>query len=74
MARLVRTQVEMEGRYEDRWTLVEDDTTPEYDPEEALAVVGHPHTRVSAAARVAGGGRRSGRVAIGPRSGAPRLR
>ena len=43
MARLVRTQVEMEGRYEDRWTLVEDDATPEYDSEEALAVVGQPH-------------------------------
>ena len=57
MARLVRTQVEMEGRYEDRWTLVEDDTTPEYDPEEALAVVGHPHTRVSAAARLTGAAR-----------------
>ena len=30
MARLVRTQVEMEGRYEERWTLVEEDAAPEY--------------------------------------------
>jgi CO/xanthine dehydrogenase Mo-binding subunit len=57
MARLVRTQVEMEGRYEDRWTLVEDDASPEYVPDERLAVVGHPHTRVSAAARLSGSAR-----------------
>jgi len=57
MARLVRTQVEMEGRYEERWTLVEDDASPEYDPNERLAVVGHPHTRVSAAARLSGSAR-----------------
>ena len=57
MARLVRTQVEMEGRYEDRWTLVEDDTPPSTTPRSALAVVGHPHTRVSAAARVTGAAR-----------------
>jgi CO/xanthine dehydrogenase Mo-binding subunit len=57
MARLVRTQVEMEGRYEDRWTLVEEDTTPEYADDERLAVVGHPHTRVSAAARLSGAAR-----------------
>ncbi len=47
----------MEGRYEERWTLVEDDTTPEYAEGEELAVVGHPHARVSAAARVSGGAR-----------------
>jgi CO/xanthine dehydrogenase Mo-binding subunit len=57
MARLVRTQVEMEGRYEERWTLVEDDATPEYAGDEELAVVGRPHTRVSAAARVSGSAR-----------------
>src|SRR6185437_9571509 len=57
MARLVKTQVEMEGRYEERWTLVEDDATPEYGEGEELAVVGHPYTRVSAAARVSGGAR-----------------
>ena len=57
MARLVKTQVEMEGRYEDRWTLVEEDTTPEYGDGEELAVVGRPHARVSAAARVSGGAR-----------------
>ncbi len=55
MAKLVKTQVEMEGRYEDRWTLVEEDTTPEYG--DGLAVVGRPHVRVSAAARVSGGAR-----------------
>ena len=57
MARLVRSQVEMEGRYEERWTLVEDDSTPEYADDEPLAVVGQPHTRVSAAARVSGSAR-----------------
>ncbi len=57
MARLVKTQVEMEGRYEERWTLVEDDATPEYADGEELAVVGHPHARVSAAARVSGSAR-----------------
>src|SRR5689334_21144544 len=40
MARLVKTQVEMEGRYEERWTLFEDDTAPEYAEDEELAVVG----------------------------------
>ena len=57
MARLVKTQVEMEGRYEERWTLVEDDTTPEYGKDEELAVVGRPHVRISAAARVTGSAR-----------------
>jgi xanthine dehydrogenase YagR molybdenum-binding subunit len=57
MARLVKTQVEMEGRYEERWTLVEDDATPEYADGEELAVVGRPHVRVSAAARVSGSAR-----------------
>jgi len=47
----------MEGRYEERWTLVEDDTTPEYGEDEELAVVGRPHVRVSAAARVTGSAR-----------------
>jgi CO/xanthine dehydrogenase Mo-binding subunit len=64
MARLVRSQVEMEGRYEERWTLVEDDSTPEYADDEALAVVGHPHTRVSAAARVSGSARFISDVAL----------
>jgi CO/xanthine dehydrogenase Mo-binding subunit len=57
MARLVRTQVEMEGRYEERWTLVEDDAAPEYADDERLNVVGHPHPRVSAAARLSGAAR-----------------
>jgi CO/xanthine dehydrogenase Mo-binding subunit len=57
VAKLVKTQVEMEGRYEERWTLVEEDTTPEYGDDGELAVVGHPHARVSAAARVSGGAR-----------------
>jgi CO/xanthine dehydrogenase Mo-binding subunit len=64
MARLVRTQVEMEGRYEERWTLVEDDSTPEYSDDEALAVVGRPHPRVSAAARVSGSARFISDVAL----------
>jgi xanthine dehydrogenase YagR molybdenum-binding subunit len=57
MARLVRTQVEMEGRYEERWTLVEDDAAPEYADDERLNVVGHPHPRISAAARLSGAAR-----------------
>ena len=34
MARLVSTEAEIEGRVEERWTLVEDDPTPEYETDE----------------------------------------
>jgi CO/xanthine dehydrogenase Mo-binding subunit len=61
--RLVRTEAVVEGRVEQRWTLVEDDDTPEYDPERPPAVVGHPATRLTAAARLSGSARYTSDVA-----------
>ena len=53
--RFVRTQREMEGRFEDVWALVDEDDDLETWPEEAeLQVVGRPATRRTA---------RSGRAA-----------
>jgi CO/xanthine dehydrogenase Mo-binding subunit len=58
MARLVRTQVEMEGRFEERWVLVEpeDHIEPWPLPSE-LSVVGHRATRVTGPKRVTGAAR-----------------
>ncbi len=58
VARLVRTQVEMEGRFEDRWVLVEPDDhiEPWPDPGE-LAVVGRPAPRLTGPRRVSGAAR-----------------
>ncbi|MGZ4482636.1 MAG: xanthine dehydrogenase family protein molybdopterin-binding subunit, partial [Gaiellales bacterium] len=42
------------GRTEERWTLVEEDDTPEYDPEHPPRVVGDPAPRVTARQRVTG--------------------
>ena len=61
--RLVRTEAVVEGRVEQRWTLVEDDDTPEYDPEHPPAVVGHPATRLTAAARLSGSARYTSDIA-----------
>ena len=55
MARFVRTQTEMEGRYEDVWALVDDtDETESWSADADLAVVGRPATRHDGAARAAG--------------------
>jgi CO/xanthine dehydrogenase Mo-binding subunit len=58
MARLVKTQVEMEGRFEERWVLVEpeDHIEPWPAPSE-LTVVGRRATRVTGPKRVTGAAR-----------------
>ena len=55
MARLVKTQKEMEGRYEDVWVLVdEDDDLETWGADEDLAIVGRPAPRHDGSARAAG--------------------
>jgi CO/xanthine dehydrogenase Mo-binding subunit len=54
MAKLVKTEAVVEGRTEVRWALVEEDDTPEYDPDRPPAVVGRPAPRVTARARTTG--------------------
>ena len=46
--RLIKTEAVVEGRVEERWTLVEDDATPEYDDANPPAVIGTPTPRVTA--------------------------
>lgn len=55
MPRLVRTEAVVEGRVEQRYTLVEDDGTPEYGDD--AAPVGRPHPRLTAAQRLTGAAR-----------------
>jgi xanthine dehydrogenase YagR molybdenum-binding subunit len=52
MPRLERTEAVVEGRTEVRWTIVEDDATPEYDGSPPL--IGDPTPRVSGIARTSG--------------------
>jgi CO/xanthine dehydrogenase Mo-binding subunit len=55
MTRFVRTQTEMEGRFEDVWVLVDDEDDLETWPDEQeLAIVGSPTARIDGHARVAG--------------------
>jgi xanthine dehydrogenase YagR molybdenum-binding subunit len=55
MVRLVRTQTEMEGRFEDVWTLVDEEDDLETWPADAdLALVGTPAARHDGAKRLAG--------------------
>jgi xanthine dehydrogenase YagR molybdenum-binding subunit len=55
MARFVRSQKEMEGRYEDVWTLVdESDELATWRADDDLALVGRPATRQDGAPRAAG--------------------
>ena len=55
MSRFVRTQTEMEGRYEDVWALVDETDDVESWPADAdLSLVGKPAPRVDGAARAAG--------------------
>ncbi len=55
MTRLVKTQREMEGRFEDVWVLVDEEDDVETWPDDAdLAVVGRPATRQDGLARAAG--------------------
>ena len=56
MARLIKTEAVVEGRVEERWTLVEQDDTPEYG-DESPAPVGLPAERLTARARLNGSAR-----------------
>ncbi|HSK17382.1 MAG TPA: xanthine dehydrogenase family protein molybdopterin-binding subunit [Gaiellaceae bacterium] len=53
MARLIRTEKEVEGRYEEQWIVVEEDTLDRW-PEGPLDVVGRPAARVDGHARARG--------------------
>jgi CO/xanthine dehydrogenase Mo-binding subunit len=53
MARLIRTEKEVEGRYEEQWLLVEEDALDQW-PEGPLATVGRPAPRVDGAVRARG--------------------
>lgn len=54
-ARFVKTQKEMEGRYEDVWALVdESDETTSWGPDADLSLVGKPAPRQDGAARASG--------------------
>ncbi|HET7572856.1 MAG TPA: xanthine dehydrogenase family protein molybdopterin-binding subunit [Gaiellaceae bacterium] len=53
MARLIRTEKEVEGRFEEVWLVVEEDALEQW-PAGPLSVVGRPATRKSGPARVRG--------------------
>ncbi|HLX31222.1 MAG TPA: xanthine dehydrogenase family protein molybdopterin-binding subunit [Gaiellaceae bacterium] len=53
MARLIRTEKEVEGRFEEVWIVVEEDPLEQW-PEGPLTVVGRPAPRKDAAERVRG--------------------
>jgi CO/xanthine dehydrogenase Mo-binding subunit len=57
MARLVRTEAVVEGRVEERFALVEDDDTPEYQPERRPLPLGVEQPRITGWARVSGAAR-----------------
>jgi CO/xanthine dehydrogenase Mo-binding subunit len=52
--KLVKTEAVVEGRTEVRWTLVEEDETPEWTEDAPPRVVGEPATRLTAPARLTG--------------------
>jgi CO/xanthine dehydrogenase Mo-binding subunit len=53
MARLIKTEKEVEGRYSEQWVVVEEDALGQW-PEGPLATVGRPATRVDGLARARG--------------------
>jgi len=53
MARLIKTEKEVEGRYSEQWVVVEEDALEQW-PEGPLATVGRPATRVDGLARARG--------------------
>jgi CO/xanthine dehydrogenase Mo-binding subunit len=53
MARLIKTEKEVEGRYTEQWVVVEEDALEQW-PEGPLATVGRPATRVDGLARARG--------------------
>jgi CO/xanthine dehydrogenase Mo-binding subunit len=59
MARLIRTEKEVEGRYEEVWTVVEEDVLEQW-PAGPLAVVGRDATRLDCAERARGEARYTG--------------
>src|SRR4051812_48374047 len=54
MPRLVKTVTEMEGRFEEKWVLVEEDGIVSWAPEAELSLVGKPTPRQSGPQRVSG--------------------
>jgi CO/xanthine dehydrogenase Mo-binding subunit len=63
MVRLIKTEAVVEGRVEERWTLVEADDAPEYG-DESPAPVGRPATRLTAHARLTGEARFTSDIAL----------
>jgi xanthine dehydrogenase YagR molybdenum-binding subunit len=53
MARLIRTEKEVEGRYTEQWVVVEEDALEQW-PQGPLQTVGRPATRVDGLARARG--------------------
>ena len=63
--RFVKSQREMEGRFEDVWVLVDEDDDLETWPDDAeLAIVGHPATRQDGPLRAIGGARYTVDIAL----------
>jgi CO/xanthine dehydrogenase Mo-binding subunit len=63
--RFVKSQREMEGRFEDVWVLVDEDDDLETWPDDAeLAIVGQPATRHDGALRAGGGARYTVDIAL----------
>jgi xanthine dehydrogenase YagR molybdenum-binding subunit len=56
-AKLVKTEAVVEGRTEVRWTLVEEDDTPEFEDGAATRPIGEPTPRITARARTTGSAR-----------------
>jgi CO/xanthine dehydrogenase Mo-binding subunit len=56
-AKLVKTEAVVEGRTEVRWTLVEEDDTPEFEDGTATRPIGDPTPRITARARTTGSAR-----------------
>ena len=64
MPRLVKTVTEMEGRFEEKWVLVEEDGIVSWAPEAELALVGKPTPRQTGPQRVSGVARYTVDVAL----------
>ena len=63
MAKLQKTSVEMEGRFEDRWVLVEDEP-PAWEDERELSVAGTRVARLTGPRRVSGAARYVSDIAL----------
>ena len=63
-AKLVKTEAVVEGRTEVRWTLVEEDDTPEFEEGSATHPIGDPTPRITARARTTGTARFTVDVAL----------